>query len=66
MNKSNFLSSLQGPLKYTPYLAGLLLVPGALIGAPLLWLANHYMAKSVPAPQKDERNMANPNCVHCG
>jgi hypothetical protein len=67
MARSNFTSLLRASLRYTLYLAGLIFLPGALIGAPiLLWLAHRRVTRSASTRQKAEGSRVGPGCVHCG
>lgn len=66
MNKVSSTSLLRNRLKYVLYLIALLLLPGALIGAPMLWLANRYMSRNASAQRKRERNKTGLSCFHCG
>ena len=67
MDRSNFTALLRMSLRYALYLAGLLFLPGALIGAPiLLWLAHRRVTRSTSTRQKAEESRVEPGCVHCG
>jgi len=53
-------------LKGALYLAAILLLPGALIGAPLLWWLERRKTNANSPRPATGRDTVVRNCVHCG
>ncbi len=53
-------------LKSGLYLAAIVLLPGALIGAPLLWWLDHRNARRTLQPQGNRIEGIDGHCSHCG
>jgi hypothetical protein len=53
-------------LKSGVYLAAVVLLPGALIGAPLLWWLGHRNAKRTALQPSNRLDGIDGRCTHCG
>jgi len=53
-------------LKWVLYLAAILLLPGALIGVPLLWWLDRRRTRANPSPPKAELDKIVHPCGRCG
>jgi len=65
MSRSSAIFAFRNPLKYALYLAAILLLPGALIGAPVLWWLWRSKGRA-PSSSAGRLQGVDGRCSHCG